>query len=577
MVPLSRWVRLTILAFAVLVFCFLARQSIYANTELDFFFVNPGVYLTSTELPNGAPGWVFLVNGEHTSHPIFSADMVMQDMEMVRYAQAEEKSNPDHAATLIARSIFEKHYPEVNSVSEADKLVWTPLNVNEQEYRFSATYRIGERAYQSTEELRIVNVGEVVTFENRMNSRPVWQFDFMIKNQTGTALVHCVDKRFPHDDRWVDGPPCFPGAKYSPFPRSLCKRCFGRGFEWFPNENTSAIPPNNPTQPISGQPASKQKAVPSSIGAVEQQPPQALILNKNNPPQSKRAPNQPVSPEIKREDTTKYRALALSSELWKWMQNERVKIPDFDPWLAELYRQYPQTFEPRVKEIARDLKRCGADTDKLEETIQSANGTYRSITFLEGIAFTLHEAAFDIPGGQPQCGTKPVATSGFHEKDTGMYTLKVGRSALGMTEDQLETPHSPMQIFGLDLFKVYLLNDRFYVDTKLYAGYGIPSVEVVRNEVTMKIALLDRNFTDKALEVVDQRGAPLLQMIFETDRQVRINGIFATPDGRSAIIITLTGNQKVDSDQTEKNKIIVPLKPIFKYPSWKYPGVYADN
>ncbi len=251
MAALWRWVRLTILALGVGVFCFYARKTIYANTELDFFFVNPGVYLPSTEMPNGPPGWLFLVNGEHTGHPIFSADMFMQDAEMVQYARAEEKSNPNEAAKLIEKSVFEKHYPEINSVSEADKLTWRPLNVNKQDYVFSATYRIGERSYQSTEELRIVNVGEEVTYENRMKSRPVWVYDFTIKNQPGTVLVHCVDKKFPHDDRWVDGPPCFPGAKYSPFPRSLCKRCFGRGFEWSSEENATATTPSSPAPSLS--------------------------------------------------------------------------------------------------------------------------------------------------------------------------------------------------------------------------------------------------------------------------------------------------------------------------------------
>jgi len=147
-----------------------------------------------------------------------------------------------------------------------------------------------------------------------------------------------------------------------------------------------------------------------------------------------------------------------------------------------------------------------------------------------------------------------------------------------MNEDQLENgPFSPLQIGGMDLFKVYLRDGHFYVDTTLYAGEGYPAVQIVRNEIAMKLAYLDRNFTDKAVEVVDRNGVPLLQMIFETDRQVEINGIFLSSDGKSAIIITPTGSSKVDIDPTGQKKVIVPLKPLFKYPSWKYPGVYADN
>jgi len=138
-----------------------------------------------------------------------------------------------------------------------------------------------------------------------------------------------------------------------------------------------------------------------------------------------------------------------------------------------------------------------------------------------------------------------------------------------------------MQVYGMDLFQVYLENGHFYVDTTLYAGrLSIPAVKVRKNEIDMGFGSLslDRNFTDKALEVVDQNLVPLLQMIFETDRQVVINGVFLSPkDGKTAIIITPTGNQKVDIDPSGQKKVMVPLKPIFKYPSWRYPGVYADN
>jgi len=59
--PVSRWMRTAILLLAATVFAIYARQSIYARTELDFFFVNPGIFLVED---HGL--WLFQVTGEHT-------------------------------------------------------------------------------------------------------------------------------------------------------------------------------------------------------------------------------------------------------------------------------------------------------------------------------------------------------------------------------------------------------------------------------------------------------------------------------------------------------------------------------
>ena len=298
-------------------------------------------------------------------------------------------------------------------------------------------------------------------------------------------------------------------------------------------------------------------------------------------PPSPTPPKEKVEPtegQIKRESTPKYQALAVAEELLVWFGDVRKRVPEFEDWNAELFRLYPETFRGRLRDMSAKLQKCGADTTRLDSDLNTADGPYKSVTHLEALYWDLRHAAYDIPGGQPECGTKASTTTGFREKDTGMYVLKTSGTALGMDEDELEKgPHSPMQVHGMDLFKVYLLNGHFYVDTTLYAGHNVPSVKIERNEVAMDNPYLDRNFTDRALEVVDQNGVPLLQMIFETDRQIVINGVFLSPDGKSAVIITPTTSSKVDIDSTGERKINVPLSPLFKYPSWKYQGVYANN
>jgi hypothetical protein len=79
----------------------------------------------------------------------------------------------------------------------------------------------------------------------------------------------------------------------------------------------------------------------------------------------------------------------------------------------------------------------------------------------------------------------------------------------------------------------------------------------------------DRNFDDSAFEVVDDKGVPMLQVVYMTPNTVSVYGVFqgkrtyfAFPGG-----ITFNFNSKsfpsVDG---------YPLKPIFKYPSRKYQG-----
>jgi len=106
---------------------------------------------------------------------------------------------------------------------------------------------------------------------------------------------------------------------------------------------------------------------------------------------------------------------------------------------------------------------------------------------------------------------------------------------------------------------------------------GLP-IEVEDNAVTIGNELVDRNFSENAFEVVNKQGDPLFQMIRKNAGSIQINGIFSTGN-----ISRITGKPVFlwMSDETGMEwKSTQPerwhLKPIFKYPAWKYPGVYAD-
>jgi hypothetical protein len=66
----------------------------------------------------------------------------------------------------------------------------------------------------------------------------------------------------------------------------------------------------------------------------------------------------------------------------------------------------------------------------------------------------------------------------------------------------------------------------------------------------------------------------MFQMIFENERVISIAGVFPVGRNKFNIIAPNTGEGEVITKPDEP--LIVPLKRIFKYPSWKYPGEYAD-
>lgn len=277
--------------------------------------------------------------------------------------------------------------------------------------------------------------------------------------------------------------------------------------------------------------------------------------------------------------TVKYRAIQLDKKLSKRVSDERNKRPGtqegMESFVAAMRSIYPNEFARSVDEIAAELKHCGADTKQLEEMIDDAKkGSGPGAYF--AIGTYLSRAAYDIPGGQPECGTKPV-TSGFHDKDTGYYYVTLGSDTIGMSEDTLQNPTSPGTVYGLSVCQVYLIDGHLKVDATLYAGWGWPAVTIKRNEIVIDPGDFDRNYSDQAVEVINKNRVPMLQIVFQSDRRVTISGVFMSPDGKYAVIVTPTGNQKVDIDRNQETRLTVALTPIFKYPAWQHLGEYVAH
>jgi hypothetical protein len=172
----------------------------------------------------------------------------------------------------------------------------------------------------------------------------------------------------------------------------------------------------------------------------------------------------------------------------------------------------------------------------------------------------------------------PTIGGGFHEKAPTSLIVQCG--SVGAEMDIETARRNPLACFfamyGTCPVRVIVSGDLILWSFKSWDA-GLP-IEVNANEVKIGNDLVDRNFAQNAFEVVNKQGEPLFQMIRKNAGTIQINGIFPT-----GTISQKTGKQIlmwVSDEAGIETSSIQPkewnLRPIFKYPSWKYPGVMAD-
>jgi hypothetical protein len=139
-----------------------------------------------------------------------------------------------------------------------------------------------------------------------------------------------------------------------------------------------------------------------------------------------------------------------------------------------------------------------------------------------------------------------------------------------------QMPWQPFRIGGPGAnspsFSLMAEGDTLVVTASVGGGQFGPVIQVRNNVVSVREPSFDRNSNEHALEVVNADGKPVFQLIQKNPTHIIINGFFPVPNGRP-IIAGPDGTTMAASDQDVAN---FHLKPIFKDPSWKYPGQYAD-
>ena len=160
----------------------------------------------------------------------------------------------------------------------------------------------------------------------------------------------------------------------------------------------------------------------------------------------------------------------------------------------------------------------------------------------------------------------------FHEK-TEMVLFSFGEHGVtaGQSIAYLRTKAwDPFLIEGFSPVTLRMKGDTLLLHFKVWGTM----VEVNDNEFTVRAPGFDKNSNAQALEVVDKNGAPVFQLIRKSSTEVIVNGYFPMPTG--GLILAGPDGMEMMKVPSQSELAKFHLKPIFKYPAWKYTGQYAD-
>ncbi len=114
-------------------------------------------------------------------------------------------------------------------------------------------------------------------------------------------------------------------------------------------------------------------------------------------------------------------------------------------------------------------------------------------------------------------------------------------------------------------FKAYLDRGKLFIDTDIFAGPDLPPILIRRNVIRRLPYGWDGNYNNRALEIVSADTMPVFQLVYISENRIRVNGVFQTQGG-----LVIADESGVSSAQG-KRVLFYGTRPIFKYPSWKYP------
>ena len=110
-------------------------------------------------------------------------------------------------------------------------------------------------------------------------------------------------------------------------------------------------------------------------------------------------------------------------------------------------------------------------------------------------------------------------------------------------------------------------NQVLYLDVDFFAKSDAPPMQIRKNELINKPVGWDMNSDDLAMEVVNDRNDPILQLVYPTDNIAVIRSFFTNDMG-----YVIMSEHKFGIGRYGNQRPTNPLSRIFEYPSYRFPG-----
>lgn len=161
----------------------------------------------------------------------------------------------------------------------------------------------------------------------------------------------------------------------------------------------------------------------------------------------------------------------------------------------------------------------------------------------------------------------------FREKADSIYFSlgEHGVTDIQTMEHLRKQPAKPFLFNGYAPVVLRAKGNVLLYDVTIWGGDGKPPIEVKNNQFTVLVPDWDWNSNPNAFEVVNESGVPVFQMIRKNPNHFVVNGVFPLPGGN----VIAAGPDGMGGPYSSVPPNFA-LKPIFKYPSWKFAGQYAE-
>jgi hypothetical protein len=159
------------------------------------------------------------------------------------------------------------------------------------------------------------------------------------------------------------------------------------------------------------------------------------------------------------------------------------------------------------------------------------------------------------------------------------FTLSFGGVGFRFSREQLQSKEGGVVIAqkGEPVLKLALEGDKLELTAEVPTERGFGPIRIVKNQLLdlPQNWEINHNAEWSAVEVVDSDQKPRLQLISKSAIEIQLNAVLRTANFTH--IGDLDGARVIATKPGEQPTFTFRVEKLFKYPAWKYPGLYAED